>query len=141
LNRRGPKTPTTSTRERGSVPKPTCGAFGSYQSSEGDLEDPLGDPSRRREKLDALWRLNELLRRDRAIDSPHDDRIASFERAFRMQRQTPEVFAIDAEGPATRKLYGIEDPATESFGRQPAGAPAGRARHPVRTGLRRHDGQ
>ena len=32
--------------------------------------------------------------------------------------QAPEAFAIDAEGPATRKLYGIDDPATEIFGKQ-----------------------
>ena len=83
-----------------------------------NLKDPLGDPERQREKLDALRRLNELHKRGRALDSPLDARIASFELAFRMQRQAPEAFAIEAESPATKKLYGIDEPATESFGKQ-----------------------
>ena len=83
-----------------------------------NLKDPLGDPVRQREKLDVLHQLNELHKRSRVIDSPLDARIASFELAFRMQRQAPEAFAIDTEGPATRKLYGIDDPATEHFGKQ-----------------------
>ena len=35
-----------------------------------------------------------------------------------MQAQAPEAFAIDAESAATRRLYGIDDTATESFGKQ-----------------------
>jgi hypothetical protein len=83
-----------------------------------NLNDPLNDPARQREKLDALRRLNELHKQGRTIDSALDARIASFELAFRMQRQAPEAFAIDAESPATRELYGIDDPTTESFGKQ-----------------------
>jgi hypothetical protein len=82
------------------------------------LKDPRGDPGRQREKLDTLRRLNELHKQGRAIDSPLEARIASFELAFRMQRQAPEAFAIDTEGPATRKLYGIDEPITENFGKQ-----------------------
>ena len=44
---------------------------------------------RQRDKLDALGRLNELHKRDRVIDSQLDARIASFELAFRMQRDAP----------------------------------------------------
>jgi hypothetical protein len=83
-----------------------------------NLKDPLSDPARQREKLDALRRLNELHRRGRAIDGALDARIASFELAFRMQRQAPEAFAIDGEFPATRRLYGLDNPITESFGKQ-----------------------
>jgi hypothetical protein len=83
-----------------------------------NLHDPLGDPARQRDKLEALRRLNELHKRNRVIDSPLDARIASFELAFRMQRQAPEAFAIDAESPATKALYGIDDPATETYGKQ-----------------------
>jgi hypothetical protein len=82
------------------------------------LKDPLGDPIRQRQKLDALMQLNELHRRSRIIDSPLEARIASFELAFRMQRQAPEAFALDDESPATRKLYGLDQPATANFGRQ-----------------------
>jgi hypothetical protein len=83
-----------------------------------NLKDPLGDPARQREKLDALRQLNEAHKQGRTNDGPLDARIASFELAFRMQRQAPEAFAIDGESPTTRRLYGLDDPTTESFGKQ-----------------------
>jgi hypothetical protein len=83
-----------------------------------DLNDPLGNMDRQRRKLNALNRLNELHRQSRAIDSALEARIASFELAFRMQLQAPEAFAIDNESPATKGLYGIDDPVTETFGKQ-----------------------
>jgi len=45
-------------------------------------------------------------------------RIESFELAFRMQAQAPEAFGVDGESPETKKLYGLDDPATEIFGKQ-----------------------
>lgn len=45
-------------------------------------------------------------------------RIQSFELAFRMQTEAPEVMDISAESKATRKMYGLEDPITENFGLQ-----------------------
>jgi hypothetical protein len=83
-----------------------------------NLKDPLQDPARQRAKLDALRQLNELHKRSRTIDGPLDARIAAFELAFRMQLRAPEAFAIDAESPATRRLYGVDDPATENFAKQ-----------------------
>jgi hypothetical protein len=83
-----------------------------------DLKDPLGDPTRQRQKLDALRRLNELHRRARELDGPLDARIAAFELAFRMQQHAPEAFALHGESPATRKLYGLDDPTTATFGTQ-----------------------
>ena len=90
-----------------------------------DLNDPianLGDPwndiQRQRTKLDTLGRFNEIHKRERVIDSQLDARIASFELAFRMQREAPEAFDIERENESTRKLYGIDNPATDMFGRQ-----------------------
>jgi hypothetical protein len=83
-----------------------------------NLKDPLGDPRRQREKLDALRQLNELHAQGRVIGSELDARIASFELAFRMQRQAPLAFDLHSESPATKRLYGIDDPATEYFGKQ-----------------------
>ncbi|MCC2669470.1 MAG: hypothetical protein K0Q72_1941 [Armatimonadetes bacterium] len=82
------------------------------------LRDPLGSPDRQRAKLDVLRQLNTLHKRERAIDSPLDARIASFELAFRMQREAPEAFDIAGESPETKKLYGVGDPVTDLFGRQ-----------------------
>lgn len=44
--------------------------------------------------------------------------IESFELAFRMQAEIPELLDIDAESQATKNLYGIDNAATASFGRQ-----------------------
>jgi len=83
-----------------------------------NLGDPRGDPSRQRTKLDALKRLNEIHRDDRADDGGLDARIASFELAFRMQREAPEAFDLSRESAAVHRLYGTDDPTTSLFGRQ-----------------------
>jgi Protein of unknown function (DUF1501) len=83
-----------------------------------NLADPAGNPERQRRKLDALGRLNTIHKGDRVIDSQLDARIASFELAFRMQKEAPEAFDIQRESRLTHKLYGINNPATDLFGRQ-----------------------
>ena len=51
-----------------------------------------------------------------------DDRIesaiANYELAFRMQTAVPELMDLSAESAATKELYGLDQPATEIFGRQ-----------------------
>ena len=44
--------------------------------------------------------------------------IANYELAFRMQTAVPDLMDISGETEATKKLYGIGDPATEIYGRQ-----------------------
>ena len=83
-----------------------------------NLADPFGDASSQRAKLDALGRLNQIHKRERVIDSPLDARIASFELAFRMQRDAPEAFDINNETEATKRLYGIGKEPTDLFGRE-----------------------
>ncbi|MBM3725632.1 MAG: DUF1501 domain-containing protein [Acidobacteria bacterium] len=51
-------------------------------------------------------------------DSTLDARIASYELAFNMQMSVPEVSDLTRETAATRKLYGIDEPRTASFGAQ-----------------------
>jgi hypothetical protein len=50
------------------------------------------DLAAQRRQLDALRKLNELHRKDRDADSLLAARIASFELAFRMQKEAPEAF-------------------------------------------------
>jgi hypothetical protein len=50
-------------------------------------------------------------------DSRLDARIASYELAARMQLSAPEVLDLSKETDATRRLYGLDDKATEGFGR------------------------
>jgi hypothetical protein len=90
-----------------------------------DLKNPIANLqntdvplSRQREQLDALKQLNELHRAGREDDSRLSARISSFELAFRMQAQAPEAFDIAAESPATKKLYGLDEKHTETFGTQ-----------------------
>ncbi len=45
-------------------------------------------------------------------------RIASYELAFNMQRHAPEAVDLGRESEATRRLYGLDDPRTEEFGRR-----------------------
>ena len=45
-------------------------------------------------------------------------RIQAYELAAKMQLSAPEVFDLGGESEATRKLYGLEDKATEEFGRR-----------------------
>lgn len=83
-----------------------------------NLADSRNDLTRQRRKLDALHDLNVMHKRERAIDSQLDARIASFELAFRMQREAPEAFDISRESQLTHQLYGIDNPVTDLFGRQ-----------------------
>ncbi|HWG46680.1 MAG TPA: DUF1501 domain-containing protein [Gemmataceae bacterium] len=50
-------------------------------------------------------------------DSRLDARIASYELAAKMQVSAPEVLNIGQETAATRRLYGLDDKTTETFGR------------------------
>ena len=43
-------------------------------------------------------------------------RMASYQMAFRMQREVPGVLSLENESWETRQLYGVDDPATSSFG-------------------------
>lgn len=51
-------------------------------------------------------------------DADLDARIESFELAFRMQTEAPEILEIESESESTFKLYGIDGGPTDSFGRQ-----------------------
>jgi hypothetical protein len=90
-----------------------------------DLKNPIanlhpgsGGLWRQRDKLDVLCQLNALHKRDRVIDSQLDARIASFELAFRMQKEAPEAFDLSRESDRVRQRYGIDAPGTDLFGRQ-----------------------
>jgi hypothetical protein len=83
-----------------------------------NLRNPQFSLAKQREQLDVLGRLNEIHRRQRQEDNQLSARIASFELAFRMQKNAPEAFDLNAESPATKRLYGLDDAVTEIFGKQ-----------------------
>jgi hypothetical protein len=90
-----------------------------------DLKNPIANlgngtfsTAQQRDQLDVLKELNELHRQRREDDSRLSARIESFELAYRMQVQAPEAFDVERESEATRRLYGLHDRTTETFGRQ-----------------------
>src|SRR6266545_11817 len=71
-----------------------------------------------RSELDLLKWVNQRHAAERSHTRELEARIASYELAFRMQAQAPELVDLTRESDATRKLYGLDDAATEPFGRQ-----------------------
>jgi hypothetical protein len=67
--------------------------------------------------LKVLGELNAEHLATRASDSRLEARIASYEMAARLQLSAPEVLNLADETDATLKLYGVDQPATQDFGR------------------------
>lgn len=84
------------------------------------LKNLTGSTSKhqQRRELDALAGLNELHRLTRPEDSRLSARIESFELAYRMQSTAPEAFSLAGETAETARLYGVDQPTTEIFGKQ-----------------------
>jgi hypothetical protein len=66
--------------------------------------------------LELLEALNREHLRERPGELDLEARIASYELAARMQSSAREALDVSAESPATRRLYGLEDPMTAEFG-------------------------
>jgi hypothetical protein len=64
-----------------------------------------------------LAALNGAHAAERPGDSRLDARIASYELAARLQLSAPEALELEGESRPTRRLYGLDDPATADFGR------------------------
>jgi len=71
-----------------------------------------------RQEIDYAQALNRMQLEQTGPDRALEGRIESFELAFRMQAEAPELQELERESEATRKLYGIGDPLTDDFGRQ-----------------------
>jgi hypothetical protein len=83
-----------------------------------NLDNSRWSVAEQRAQLDWLRQLNESHAAARNEDTRLSARIESFELAFRMQREAPEAFDLNGESEATKKLYGLDDPVTETFGKQ-----------------------
>lgn len=96
----------------------TIGRAGNLGSPQiRNLRSSMASDEQRRQ-LDLLQAMN----RDHLARVGRDDQIEgaieSFELAFRMQRQAPQVMDMSAESIETKKLYGIGTRATDNFGKQ-----------------------
>lgn len=94
---------------RPSAPNPIADLHppdGTYVTAEGDAD-----------ALEVLNALNREHEASRLGDSRLNARIASYEMAAKLQLSAPEVLNLSGESELTRKLYGLDDPVTEDFGR------------------------
>lgn len=85
-----------------------------------DYGVPEGDVTGEEQRIG--FNLVDRLNRLRGVEYPDDPalaaRIQSYELAYRMQRSLPEVLNFASETEETRRLYGLDQPATQPFGTQ-----------------------
>ena len=82
-----------------------------------DLTPPQTVTDRQqRNKLDYLGRLNRFFGADKPEDTELDARLNSYELAYRMQSAAPEAVDMSKESEATKKMYGLDEEMTASFG-------------------------
>ena len=82
------------------------------------IHSPLAHPSDQRRELDLLAAFNHDHLAQRGPDPELESRIASYELAFRMQREVPGVQDISGEPEHIKKLYGADVDPTRSFAEQ-----------------------
>ena len=84
-----------------------------------DLKPPAGlTDEDQRMRLDALAKLNQLDMQKFPGNTELAARISSYELAYRMQGCAPRAVDVSSESDATKKMYGLDNPITEPFGRQ-----------------------
>ncbi len=82
-----------------------------------NLAPPVGaSPAARQRQLELLDRLNRDHLSRHAGNSELAARIANVETAARMQTAVPDVVDLSHETEETRKLYGLDQPATKEYG-------------------------
>ena len=81
------------------------------------LKSDHPNPALQRAQLDLLRDLEASRTATPEIDTALESRLQSFELAFRMQSEAPDTMDLSRESAATRKLYGLDDPRTASYGR------------------------
>jgi hypothetical protein len=93
---------------------------GTWLKPQGDPIENLRRPNdlsdeRQRQQLDLMAELNRQHLEQSAAENELAARINSFELAYRMQSAAPEAMDLEQETAATRKLYGLEEKALQSF--------------------------
>jgi len=84
----------------------------------GYIQNPRLTAAEQRAQLDLLAEIHREQLERTGPDQALEGRLESFELAFRMQTEMPEVQDLSGETAATLRAYGLDDPVTENFGRQ-----------------------
>ena len=82
------------------------------------LKNEKRSRSQQRILLDQLKHINKQHQKQAGRNPQLEARIQSFEMAFRMQTEAPEVMNLADETDATLNLYGYDDPTTKNFAHQ-----------------------
>lgn len=83
-----------------------------------NIDNPKLSDELQRKQLDLLGSLNrEQLEKDK-VNPELEGLIESYELAFRMEGAVPEVMDLATESESTKEAYGLNDKASENFGRQ-----------------------
>jgi hypothetical protein len=95
---------------------------GTALRNQGDPIADLASPKhvsekQQRARIDFIKELNGFHLEENGADADLAARIAAYELAYRMQSHAPEAVDLTKESDATKKLYGIDDPDCEHFGR------------------------
>ncbi|MCH1503957.1 MAG: DUF1501 domain-containing protein [Verrucomicrobiales bacterium] len=83
-----------------------------------NITNPVLDRELQRMQLDFVQDLNRRELERNKHQPEIEGMIESYELAFRMQDELPELMNIQDESEETRELYGVNDTETDSFGRQ-----------------------
>jgi hypothetical protein len=84
-----------------------------------DLNPPAGvTREEQRANLDLMAELNRLHQQKYPGHEDLPARIESYELAFRMQAEIPDLINLDKESAETRALYGLDEKETDAFGRR-----------------------
>ena len=82
-----------------------------------NLKPPAGTTDeQQRSKIKFLQDLNERYSSDKQDDTELDARTRSYELAYQMQSAAPEAVDLASESEATKKLYGMDEPETATYG-------------------------
>jgi hypothetical protein len=93
--------------------------FRSGSSPVFNLRTPSKTPLQARlNQLNLLKELNRQHASQYPDNTELNARIANFETAARMQTAVPEALDLSRESDATKKLYGLDNPVTEEYGRR-----------------------
>lgn len=101
----------TGDKADGKGPEPLAGASLPY------TKHPALTAPQQRRQLDLVRSLNAERLDHQGSDGTLESILQSYELAFRMQRELPQLLDVDREDSATRTLYGLGNPVTENFGR------------------------
>ncbi|MFN7291845.1 MAG: DUF1501 domain-containing protein [Pirellula sp.] len=92
--------------------------IGAADSSELKIAH-LASLAKDRRQLDRIQQFNLLQSQRRGgVNQEFEAVIKSYELAWRMQSVAPELLDLDSESDATKQMYGLDDPKTNSYGKR-----------------------